>query len=109
LPPLVQEEIFAPVMIARKFQDLPKLIEQINSSKYGLQAGVYTQNLQTIEALYRELEVGGLIVNDVPTTRYDHQPYGGVKDSGLGREGIKYAMEEMTESKFLALSSQILG
>jgi acyl-CoA reductase-like NAD-dependent aldehyde dehydrogenase len=102
-----QEEIFAPVMIAGKFEQLDKVIETINSSHYGLQAGVFTQNLATIERLYRELEVGGLVVNDVPTTRYDHQPYGGVKDSGHGREGVRYAMEEMTYAKFLALSSEL--
>jgi glyceraldehyde-3-phosphate dehydrogenase (NADP+) len=107
LPSIVQEEIFAPVMMARKFNEIESIIQQVNSSRYGLQAGVYTQNWPTIERLYRELEVGGLIVNDVPTTRYDHQPYGGVKDSGQGREGVRYAMEEMTDSKFLALSSQI--
>lgn len=102
---LVQEELFGPVMTARGFDDLGAVIAKINSSRYGLQAGVFTQNWAAIERLYRELEVGGLVVNDVPTTRYDHQPYGGVKESGQGREGVRYAMEEMTESKFLALSS----
>ncbi len=106
--PLVQEEIFAPVMTMQKFTDIPKIIETINASRYGLQTGVYTQNWAAIERLYRDLNVGGVIVNDVPTTRYDHQPYGGIKDSGQGREGIKYVMEELTEAKFLALSSQVL-
>lgn len=105
---LMQEEVFAPVMTAQAFDELPEVIRAINSSRYGLQTGAYTQNWSVIEQLYRELDVGGLVVNDVPTTRYDHQPYGGVKDSGQGREGIKYAMEEMTDSKFLALSSQVL-
>jgi acyl-CoA reductase-like NAD-dependent aldehyde dehydrogenase len=102
-----QEEIFAPVMMAGKFDQLDKVIQTVNSSRYGLQAGVFTQNLATIERLYRELEVGGLVVNDIPTTRYDHQPYGGVKDSGHGREGVRYAMDEMTYAKFLALSSEL--
>jgi acyl-CoA reductase-like NAD-dependent aldehyde dehydrogenase len=101
---LQREEIFAPVMMAGKFDRIDDLIQTMNSSAYGLQAGVFTQNLSVIEKLYKELEVGGLIINDVPTTRYDHQPYGGVKDSGHGREGVRYAMEEMTYSKFLALS-----
>jgi acyl-CoA reductase-like NAD-dependent aldehyde dehydrogenase len=101
---LQSEEIFAPVMMAGKFDRIDDLIQTMNSSAYGLQAGVFTQNLSVIEKLYKELEVGGLIINDVPTTRYDHQPYGGVKDSGHGREGVRYAMEEMTYSKFLALS-----
>jgi len=105
--PLVQEEIFGPVMTARVFNNIPEIVAKINSSRYGLQAGVYTENWPAIERLYRELEVGGLVVNDVPTTRYDHQPYGGVKESGQGREGLRYAMEEMTESKFLALSGRI--
>lgn len=101
---LQQEEFFAPVMMAGKFDRIDDLIQTINSSQYGLQAGIFTQNLSVIEKLYRDLEVGGVIINDVPTTRYDHQPYGGVKDSGHGREGVRYAMEEMTYSKFLALS-----
>lgn len=104
---VVQQEIFAPVMTAHQFNQLDTLIHFINSSTYGLQAGVFTQQWDKIQRLFNELEVGGVVVNDVPTTRYDHQPYGGVKDSGQGREGIKYAMEDMTESKFLALSSQI--
>jgi acyl-CoA reductase-like NAD-dependent aldehyde dehydrogenase len=102
-----QEEIFAPVMVAGKFDQLDHVIRTINSSRYGLQAGVFTQNLATIERLYRELDVGGLVVNDIPTTRYDHQPYGGVKDSGHGREGVRYAMDDMTYAKFLALSSEL--
>jgi acyl-CoA reductase-like NAD-dependent aldehyde dehydrogenase len=106
---LQNEEIFGPVMMAQKFETLDEIIGTINQSRYGLQAGVFTQNLGAIEKLYRELEVGGVVVNDVPTTRYDHQPYGGVKESGVGREGLRYAMDEMTTSKFLALSSQIPG
>ena len=106
--PIVQEEIFAPIMTLQRFTTLENLVTSVNSGHYGLQAGVYTQNLSTIQALYKKLDVGGVVVNDVPTTRYDHQPYGGQKDSGQGREGIRYAMEEMTEVKFLALSSQIL-
>lgn len=102
-----QEEIFAPVMLAGKFDSLDDLIGLINSSPYGLQTGVFTQNLAAIERLYRDLQVGGLVVNDAPTTRYDHQPYGGVKESGQGREGVRYAMEEMSYSKFLALSGQL--
>jgi aldehyde dehydrogenase (NAD+)/glyceraldehyde-3-phosphate dehydrogenase (NADP+) len=104
---LVQEEIFGPVMTLGTYKALDQMISVMNSGHYGLQAGVFTNHWPTIEKLYRELNVGGLIVNDVPTTRYDHQPYGGVKDSGQGREGVRYAMEEMTEPRFLALSSVI--
>jgi acyl-CoA reductase-like NAD-dependent aldehyde dehydrogenase len=112
--PLVQEEIFGPVMTARRFDDLDSIIARINSSRYGLQAGVYTQNLAAIERLYRDLEVGGLIVNDVPTTRYDHQPYGGVKESGQGREGVRSRSPWQPCSRFairsaLADSSPIRG
>ena len=107
IPGLVQEEIFAPVMIARSYSDLDSLISQINQGKYGLQAGVYCQDFEIIDKCYRELEVGGVVINDVPTSRYDQQPYGGVKESGTGREGVRYAMEDMTYLKFLALSSQV--
>jgi acyl-CoA reductase-like NAD-dependent aldehyde dehydrogenase len=93
-------------MMAGKFDQVDELIRTINSSAYGLQLGIFTQNLSVIEKFFREVETGGVIVNDTPTTRYDHQPYGGVKDSGHGREGVKYAMEEMTYAKFLALSGQ---
>ncbi|MEO5971206.1 MAG: aldehyde dehydrogenase family protein [Bdellovibrionia bacterium] len=104
---LVQDEVFGPVMTISEFADIPEIIKNINASRYGLQAGIFTQNWPAIERFYRELEVGGVVINDVPTTRYDHQPYGGVKDSGQGREGLRYAMEEMTESKFLALSGRV--
>ncbi|OFZ17983.1 MAG: hypothetical protein A2X94_06310 [Bdellovibrionales bacterium GWB1_55_8] len=102
---LVSEEIFGPVMVAAKFDEVGEVISRINSSRYGLQAGIYTRDWTVIERFYRDLEVGGVVINDVPTARYDHQPYGGVKESGQGREGVRYAMEEMTESRFLALSS----
>lgn len=102
---LTQEEIFGPVMLARPYSDLSAAISAVNSGRYGLQAGVFTQNWPTMQQLYRDLDVGGLMVNEVPSTRYDQQPYGGVKESGAGREGIIYAMQEMTESKFLALHS----
>ncbi|MCM2278507.1 MAG: aldehyde dehydrogenase family protein [Oligoflexia bacterium] len=107
LPPIVAEEIFGPVISLAKFEQLDSVMKRVNQSRYGLQVGLYTQHWPTIERAYRDLEVGGVIVNDVPTTRYDHQPYGGTKDSGQGREGVRYAMEEMTESKFLALSSEL--
>jgi aldehyde dehydrogenase (NAD+) len=104
---LVNEEVFAPVMTVRRIESVDQLIGKINASPYGLQAGVFTQQLGSIQKLYQELRIGGLIVNDVPSTRYDHQPYGGTKNSGQAREGIRYAMEEMTEPKFLALSPHI--
>ena len=76
----------------------------MNASQYGLQVGVFTNDLANAFAAFDELEVGGVILNDIPTYRIDHMPYGGVKDSGLGREGMRYAIEEMTELKLLALN-----
>jgi len=103
--PLVRDELFGPVVNFGVYDDLGKLVAQINSGPYGLQTGIFTTHWPTISNLYTDLDVGGVIINDIPTTRYDHQPYGGVKQSGLGREGIRAAMDEMTEPKFLALSS----
>ena len=78
-------------------------MKMVNDSPYGLQAGIFTNDARLIFHAYEQLEVGGLIVNDVPTFRIDHMPYGGVKDSGFGREGIRYAIEEMTERKLLVM------
>ncbi len=105
--PLTQTEIFGPVLIAYPFEQLPDFIAQVESSPYGLQTGVFTQHLPTIETLFSRLSVGGVIINDSPSARLEHQPYGGVKNSGEGREGVRHAMQEMTVTKFLSLSSQI--
>jgi acyl-CoA reductase-like NAD-dependent aldehyde dehydrogenase len=101
---VVCEEIFAPVVAVQAYSDFAAVIEEVNRSHLGLNHGVFTRDL--IEALYaiEELEVGGVIVNDVSTYRADQMPYGGVKDSGVGREGLRYAMEEMTELKFAVLT-----
>ncbi|MEH6989710.1 aldehyde dehydrogenase family protein [Cytobacillus firmus] len=95
------QEAFAPVVVVNKFSFIEEAIEQVNNSRFGLQAGIYTNNVK--HALYasQELRVGGVIINDVPTYRVDQMPYGGVKESGTGREGIKYAIEEMTEMKLI--------
>jgi acyl-CoA reductase-like NAD-dependent aldehyde dehydrogenase len=77
---------------------------EINDSAFGLQCGVFTNDLQRTLAAHDELEVGGIIVNDVPTWRTDAMPYGGVKDSGLGREGLRYSIEDMTEPRLLAFA-----
>jgi len=98
-----EEEIFGPVAWVSDYSSIPELIARINGGKYGIHCGAFTDHWPTISQLYEELEVGGLLINDVPTTRYDHQPYGGVKESGIGREGIRSAMDEMTDVKFLAL------
>lgn len=83
--------------------DFDEALQATNASPYGLQAGIFARDTTKIFHAYSEIQVGGLIVNDVPTYRADHMPYGGVKDSGFGREGIRYAMEEMSELHVLAL------
>ncbi|MFJ7662591.1 aldehyde dehydrogenase family protein [Lysinibacillus sp. NPDC097162] len=95
------EEIFAPVVIVNKVSTIDEAIEAINDSNYGLQAGIFTPSIETAFKASKKMQVGGVIINDVPTYRVDHMPYGGVKESGTGREGIKYAIEEMTEMKLV--------
>ncbi len=87
-----------------QFSDFREALERVNTSSYGLQAGIFTNNATDMFYAYRELEVGGVISNDASSFRVDHMPYGGVKESGVGREGIRYAIEEMTEMKLLALN-----
>ena len=98
------EEVFAPVKTVEPYEDFGDALARVNGSPYGLQAGLFTNDARLIFRAYDELEVGGLIVGDVPTFRIDHMPYGGVKDSGLGREGLRYAIEEMTEPRLLAMN-----
>lgn len=95
------EEIFGPVVIIEKYNSFSEAVNQVNNSAFGLQAGVFTNNAQEIDQAFNEIETGGIIINDVPTFRVDHMPYGGVKDSGLGREGIKYAILDMMEARIL--------
>ena len=95
------KEVFGPVVILEAFDTFNEAIDAINDSAYGLQAGVFTNNVDEIDVAFNELEVGGVVINDVPTFRVDHMPYGGIKDSGLGREGIKYAILDMMEAKIL--------
>ncbi len=96
-------EVFGPLYVIYKFKNFDEAIAGINNTVYGLQAGVFTHDSRLIFKAFEEIEVGGVIINDVPTFRVDHMPYGGVKASGFGREGLRYAMEEMTEIKLLAL------
>jgi acyl-CoA reductase-like NAD-dependent aldehyde dehydrogenase len=98
------QEIFAPVVTVEPYDDFNQALKQVNNSPYGLQAGLFTRDAKLIFNAYEELEVGGLIAGDVPAFRIDHMPYGGVKDSGLGREGLRYAIEEMTEPKLLVMN-----
>ena len=99
-----QEEIFGPVTTLETYDDFEQAIELANETDYGLQAGLFTRDIDRIFAAHRDLEVGGVIVNDVSAFRADQMPYGGVKDSGVGREGLRWAMHEMTEEKVLVLS-----
>jgi glyceraldehyde-3-phosphate dehydrogenase (NADP+) len=98
------QEVFAPIVTVDTFAEFDDALARVNDSLYGLQAGVFTPDLRHMLRAFEELEVGGVIVNDVPTYRIDHMPYGGVKNSGFGREGVRYAMEEMTERKLLAIN-----
>lgn len=100
------EEVFGPVILLTPFDDFEAAIAEANDSRYGLQAGVFTDGLGRVRTAWRELEVGGVIVNDYPTFRQDNMPYGGVKESGLGREGLRYAMEDFTEPRVLVLAGR---
>jgi glyceraldehyde-3-phosphate dehydrogenase (NADP+) len=102
---VVAEEIFAPVAVVEKFSDFREAVELANNTKYGLQAGVFTNDLSNMQYASENLEYGGVIINDVPTFRVDNMPYGGTKDSGFGREGIRYAMEEMSEIRLVVVNS----
>jgi len=95
------EEVFAPVVVLHKYSDIDEVIEELNASRYGLQVGLFSTNRELIDKVYHRLEVGGLIVGDTNTFRIDTMPYGGVKDSGYGREGVEFAVREMCEIKVL--------
>jgi aldehyde dehydrogenase (NAD+) len=98
------EEIFGPVVTISPYQTFDEALAEVNNSKYGLQAGVFTNDINRAFEAHRTLEVGGVIVNDVSAFRADQMPYGGSKDSGFGREGLRFAMEEMTEPRIMVLS-----
>jgi acyl-CoA reductase-like NAD-dependent aldehyde dehydrogenase len=98
------EEVFGPVATVSPYQTFEEALAEVNNSKYGLQAGVFTNDINRAFQAHRTLEVGGVIVNDVSAFRADQMPYGGSKDSGFGREGLRFAMEEMTEPRIMVLS-----
>jgi acyl-CoA reductase-like NAD-dependent aldehyde dehydrogenase len=98
------EEVFGPVATITPYQTFEEALAAVNDSKYGLQAGVFTNDLNRAFEAHRTLEVGGVIVNDVSAFRADQMPYGGSKESGFGREGLKWAMAEMTEPRIMVLS-----
>jgi len=98
------QEVFAPVVTVEPYDDFQDAVRQVNNSAYGLQAGIFTRDAKLLFNAYEELEVGGVMAGDVPTFRIDHMPYGGIKDSGLGREGLRDAIQEMTEPKLLVMN-----
>lgn len=100
-----RDELFAPVVSVRYFRELDVAITQMNGSSFGLQVGVFTNNLATMHYAFERLEFGGVLINEGPGYRAEHMPYGGVKASGFGREGIRYAMEAMTEPKMLVVAT----
>jgi acyl-CoA reductase-like NAD-dependent aldehyde dehydrogenase len=101
---LWQEEAFGPVVSINPYDDFGGALASINDTRYGLQAGIFTDSLDEAFKAIESLDVGGVIVNDFPTYRVDQMPYGGVKDSGIGREGLKYAIAEMTEEKLICFN-----
>jgi acyl-CoA reductase-like NAD-dependent aldehyde dehydrogenase len=101
---VVREEVFAPIISVTPYDDFSEALRTANAGEFGLQVGIFTQNLNRIMRAFREMEVGGVIVNDIPTFRVDQMPYGGVKGSGIGREGPRYAIEEMTELRLMVIN-----
>jgi acyl-CoA reductase-like NAD-dependent aldehyde dehydrogenase len=97
------EEAFGPVAVLSKFRDFDEVLQRVNDSDFGLQAGIFTRDMYRALQAWDELDVGGVVIGDVPSWRVDNMPYGGVKESGLGREGIRYAIEDMTEIRLLVL------
>ena len=97
------QEAFGPVAILQRFDDFDDALAMVNDSVFGLQAGVFTRDLYKAQRAWDTLDVGGVVIGDVPSWRVDHMPYGGVKDSGLGREGIRFAMEDMTEIRLMVV------
>jgi acyl-CoA reductase-like NAD-dependent aldehyde dehydrogenase len=98
------QEMFGPVVTVTPYRQFDEALEAMNRSEYGLQAGVFTQDVNKAFHAFQHLEVGAVLVNEIPTFRAEHMPYGGVKDSGLGREGLRISIEEMTEPRFLVLN-----
>jgi len=105
--PICCQEAFGPVAVLSRFHDFKSALAEVNASRYGLQAGIFTRDLYHAHLAWDTLDVGGVVIGDVPSWRVDHMPYGGVKDSGLGREGIRFAMEDMTEIRNLVIRTPV--
>jgi acyl-CoA reductase-like NAD-dependent aldehyde dehydrogenase len=97
------KEAFGPVAVLSSFSDFDAALDEVNDSVYGLQAGVFTRDIYRAHRAWDRLDVGGVVIGDVPSWRVDHMPYGGVKNSGLGREGIRFSMEDMTEIRLMVV------
>ena len=104
---LCAEEAFGPVSVLIPFTSFDEALKMINDSKFGLQAGIFTRDIYKAHKAWNELEVGGVVIGDVPSWRVDNMPYGGVKDSGLGREGVRFAMEDMKEIRLLVIREKL--
>jgi len=100
---VVKEEAFAPIVVVNTFSTIDEVIDKVNNTKYGLQAGVFTSNINKALKCARSIDAGGILINEFPTFRVDNMPYGGTKGSGLGREGPKFAVKEMTEEKLIVI------
>lgn len=101
--PVCAEEAFGPVAVLAPFDDFDAALAEVDTSRFGLQAGIFTRDLYKAQAAWDRLEVGAVVIGDVPSFRVDHMPYGGVKDSGIGREGLRYAMEDMSELRLMVI------
>ena len=101
------QEVFAPLVGIYRYSEIDEAIRGVDESDFGLQAGLFTRDLNIVKQAFDDIDVGGLMINDVPTFRIDHMPYGGVKQSGFGREGLRYAIEEMSELKLLAFNYRL--
>ena len=106
---LVCKEAFGPVAVLSPFGNFDQALAEVNDSVFGLQTGIFTRDIYKANRAWDTLDVGGVIIGDVPSWRVDHMPYGGVKESGLGREGIRFAMEDMTEIRLLVLRTPAGG
>src|SRR5213079_2733664 len=102
---VVCEEVFGPVLVVSTVDGVDEGFAAVNDSRYGLQAGVFTHDLQVAFRAHRDLEVGGVVIGDVPSYRADQMPYGGAKESGVGREGVRYAMDDFTYDRVMVLTS----
>jgi len=100
------KEIFAPIVVVDRYSDFNDALSRVNDSPFGLQAGVFTRDISLAFRAFHELRVGGVMINQVPTFRLENMPYGGAKDSGQGREGVRFAIEEMTELRTLVIKTE---